>query len=67
SVSITSNVVDEELEPRKLDKTLITKIRECFSFCDTARYAPSSVTKEQMHKAFDLLEEIIDGLERIKL
>lgn len=67
SASITSNVVDEQLEPRNIDKAVLGKIKECFSYCDTVRYAPSSVTKEQMQRTFSLLEDIIDQLERVKI
>jgi hypothetical protein len=66
SAGITANVVEEELRPRNINQEVLNKIRECFNTCDTARYAPSSVTKEEMVKTFKLLEEIIDELERMK-
>ena len=63
TAGITSNVV-EELRSRNIKSGLLDKIGECFANCDMARYAPSSVTKEQMAWTFRLLQEIIDGIER---
>ena len=67
SSSITSSVVESELVPRNIDKGTLDKINNCFNYCDLARYAPSRITKEQMNETFDLLEQIIDTLERAKL
>jgi len=64
TAGITSNIVEEELRPRNIDKKVLDKIKECFTNCDTARYAPSSATQDQMTKTFRLLEDIIDNLER---
>ncbi|MBL7071385.1 MAG: protein BatD [Candidatus Omnitrophica bacterium] len=66
SAGITENVVEDVLRPRNIDKDILNSITECFSSCDTARYAPSSITKEQMARTYKLLEEIIDRLERVK-
>ena len=63
---ITSDVA-EELGSRNIDKGIIDRLKECFNNCDRARYAPSSITKDQIHKTFKLLEEIIDGLERARI
>ncbi len=62
---ITSSVV-EELKGRNIDKGILDKLKECFNNCDRARYAPSSITGEQMNGTFQLLEEIIDALERVR-
>ena len=67
SAGITSNVVEEELRFRNIDKEMLEKIRECFNSCDTARYAASTITKEQMANTFRLIQEIIDHLERIRV
>ncbi|MBN3037893.1 MAG: protein BatD [Candidatus Omnitrophica bacterium] len=66
SAGITSAVIGE-LEDKKINPELLDKLSRCFANCDMARYAPSSITKEQMADAFRLLAEIIDGFERLKL
>jgi len=66
TVGITSDVV-EELTSRSIDKEIIEMLKECFNSCDRARYAPSSITKEEMYNTFKLLREIIDRLERARI
>ena len=66
SAGITSSVVEEELKPRNIEPNILEKIKQCFTSCDTARYAPASITEEEMLKVFKVLEEIIDKLERAK-
>lgn len=62
TAGITASVVEEELKPRSVEKDVLDRIIECFANCDTARYAPSDIKKEQMLHMFSLLEEIIDKL-----
>ncbi len=66
SAGITSDVV-EELRSRNVDDGILAKIQQCFAQCDTARYAPASITREQMQSTFTLLQELIDSLERAKI
>jgi len=66
TAGITVNVVDE-LKGRNIEDEILDKIQECFAACDMARYAVSSVTKNEMLNALKLLEEIIDRLERIRV
>lgn len=66
TLGITSNVV-EELSSRNIDRDIIDMLRECFNGCDRARYAPSSITKEEMYNTFKLLHEIIDRIEGIRV
>ncbi len=63
---ITVNVVDE-LKMHNIEAEILDKIQECFAACDMARYAVSSLTKDEMLGTFKLLEEIIDRLERVKV
>jgi hypothetical protein len=66
SAGITVNIV-EELKSYKINPDTLVKIKQCFNRCDTARYASGNITKDEMQKTFDILEEIIDELEKIKL
>ncbi len=66
TAGITSNVI-EELKLRNIDQDILNKVGECFNSCDMARYAPASISKEDMLKSLKLLEEIIDRLEKIKV
>ncbi|MBL7068517.1 MAG: protein BatD [Candidatus Omnitrophica bacterium] len=63
---ITSDVV-EDLSRRNINGDILNKLKECFADCDMARYAPSSITREDMDKTYRLFGEIIDRLERIKI
>ena len=67
TAGITSNIV-EDLRSRKIiDERVLNTLKECFGNCDRARYAPASITEGQMINTFELLEEIIDALEKAKL
>ncbi|MFH0732370.1 MAG: BatD family protein [Candidatus Omnitrophota bacterium] len=66
TAGITSSVVDE-LKKYNIDQDVLSKLKDCFNSCDAARYAASSITKDQMQNAFKMLEEIIDELERVRL
>jgi len=63
---ITSDVA-EDLKYRNISGDVLGKLKECFADCDTARYAPSSITKEDMDKTYRLLRGLIDTLERIRI
>jgi len=66
SAGITAGVVDTVLKERGLDQEILSKLRIFFQDCDQARYAPSSISRDQMLTTFRLAEEIIDYLERNK-
>lgn len=66
TAGLTSDVV-EELRRKEIDEELLKRIRQCFDDCDSARYAPSSITKEQMAKTFDLLAGIIAEFGRMRI
>ncbi len=65
AASITESVVDN-LARYDIEKDILDKLRECFSNCDMARYAPSEITDEQMDNTLKLLESVIEKLERLK-
>ena len=66
TAGITSNVVGE-LKVRNIDEGILAKVGECFENCDTARYAHTDITREQMLATYKLLEEVIDRLERVRI
>ena len=66
TAGITSSVIND-LKGRNVPHEILKSIQDSFSQCDMARYAPSNITKEDMSKSFELLQEIIDKLERIHL
>jgi len=66
TAGITSDVV-EELKSHNVAPEILDKLSRCFGNCDMVRYAPSSITEEQMLDTFKLLEEIIDDLERVRV
>ncbi|MFH1045891.1 MAG: BatD family protein [Candidatus Omnitrophota bacterium] len=62
---ITADVITQ-LQARAIAAELLAKLKDCFNRCDMARYAPASITKEEMRGTLALLEEIIDALEKVK-
>jgi len=66
TAGITSNVVGE-LKALNIDERILSKLKVCFEDCDIARYAHTGVTKEQMLATYKLLEEVIDGIERVRI
>jgi len=66
TAGITSNVVGE-LKALNIDERILSKLKVCFEDCDIARYAHTGVTKEQMLATYKFLEEVIDGLERVRI
>jgi hypothetical protein len=65
TAGITSNVI-EKLKAYNVSQEILDKLNVCFANCDMARYAPSSITSEQMRGTFKLLAEIIEALEKKK-
>jgi hypothetical protein len=66
AAGLTSDVVDE-LKKQGLNDEVLAAIKMCFDECDSARYAPASITRENMVKVYRLLTQIIDTLERMRL
>lgn len=66
AAGITVDVVDQLLVGGDLSKEIAEKLKRCFSECDIARYAAAALDKEKMIKTLEVLEEIIDYLERRK-
>ncbi len=67
TAGITSDIVEDLRERNVVDQNLLGMIGECFGNCDAARYAPASITDQQMLDTFKLLWKIIDALERAKI
>ncbi len=66
SAGMTSAVV-EELGQYNLDNETISKIKKCFNSCDLARYAPASISQEDMEEVDHLIGEIIEELQKVKI
>jgi hypothetical protein len=67
SGSITAGIIDEILKPRNADREILEKLADIFRDCDMARYAPSGIELESMHKSLSDLEDIIDYFQRNKI
>lgn len=66
TAGITTDTI-EELKVRNLGEEILDKLKVCFNNCDIARYAPSAIKKQEMINTFELLQKIIDALERTKI
>ncbi|UCG35658.1 MAG: protein BatD [Candidatus Omnitrophota bacterium] len=64
---ITASIVDDILEPKGIAQEILKILKEIFSECDMARYAPSEFSQIQMLGSLEKLEEIINYLEEQKL
>lgn len=67
SKGITISIIDEQLKHKKIPENILANLKEIFSECDMVRYAASRLTKENMQKALEKLEEVIDYLQRNKV
>ena len=67
TAGITSSIVEDFKERNVIGQEVLGMIGECFGNCDAARYAPASITEQQMLDTFKLLWKIIDALERAKV
>jgi len=66
SAGMTSEVVEDLIKSEGLGQDIAAKLKTCFSECDIARYAASSLKKDSMQNSLESLQEIIDYLERKK-
>jgi len=64
---ITSQIVDQELKDRNINKDILSKLREVFSECDMARYALSQLDKNSMKLTFNKVREVIEYFERERI
>jgi hypothetical protein len=67
SGGITAQSAEQHLTQRAAPEDILEKIRRFFEACDTARFAPVSSAKGQMHEVLRLAKEIVEGLEKVKL
>ncbi|MBP7215952.1 MAG: protein BatD [Candidatus Omnitrophica bacterium] len=67
SRSITASVVDEVLKPKGVSQEITQQVSDIFLRCDSARYAATQVTVDDMQKTLRQLEEVIDYLQRNKV
>ncbi|MDP2904710.1 MAG: hypothetical protein Q8O22_00220, partial [Candidatus Omnitrophota bacterium] len=66
SKGITISVIDEQLKSRGVSVDALAVLKDIFSECDMARYAPGQLAKENMQNSLKKLEEVIDSLQRHK-
>ncbi|MFQ5454627.1 MAG: BatD family protein [Nitrospirota bacterium] len=65
SQGITMGVIDETLRrSQDINEDILSRIKEIFTECDMARYAPSGFTKGKMEDTLKKLKEVIEYLER---
>ncbi len=67
SAGITAEVIEDLIKAEGLDAEVASKLKSCFSECDSARYAIVRLDNVQMRKTMAVLEQAIDYLERHKL
>ena len=63
---ITHQVVDE-LREKGVSKDLLETLSSFFGSCDNARFAPSSISSQEMEDTLELMSTLIDRLEKSKL
>jgi len=64
--NITVQVVRDKLSARKIDEEKLKELRDIFSKCEIARYAPASAGKEEAMEILEKVRRIIDYMEKIK-
>ncbi|MFC1570794.1 BatD family protein [Candidatus Omnitrophota bacterium] len=65
--NVTFDVVDKRLRPAGCDEGVLDDMRDIFSRCDMARYAPTVPTKPEGEELMDKVKRVIDYLEKTKL
>lgn len=64
---ITAITIEELSKEKGIAQGTLDKIKNIFTDCDMARYAPSQFGQEQLEDIFQSLKEIIDYLEKQKV
>jgi len=59
SKSITISVIDDVLKTRGVAEKTLTQLRDIFKSCDMARYAASSLTRQDQEDTLSKLQEVI--------
>ncbi len=62
SGGMTADIVDKILKSKGISENILDKLKDIFRDCDTARYAPSEFSKEQMKTTFKRLQEVINRI-----
>jgi hypothetical protein len=66
SQAITVSVIDEVIAPRGVGTETLADLKEIFTDCDTARYAPAAISSSRMKDVYEKLRRVIDTFERGK-
>ncbi len=64
---ITANTIEEIAKEKAIANEVLAKIKQIFTDCDMARYAPSQFNQKQLETIFQDLKEVIDYLEKQKI
>ena len=64
---VTIEAINKALSPRKISKNTLDKVKEVFTKCEMARYAPFEFTHKDMEAIFKNMQEVIDRVERKKV
>lgn len=67
SSGITSNIIEEQLRPRALPPEICQALKEVFTACDTARFAPNMQGKVDRERLVKIVREVIVAMEKLSL
>ncbi|MBN2381408.1 protein BatD [bacterium] len=67
AAGMTTDLVRDLLSEREVSEEVQAQILEILHQCDFARFAPASISKEDMHAAFEKARAAINTLDRQKL
>ena len=67
SSGITSAIVEEQLHPRGVPPEICQALKEVFSACDTARFAPSLQGNLDRERLVKIVREVVTAMEKIVL
>ncbi|MFA6563850.1 MAG: BatD family protein [Verrucomicrobiia bacterium] len=67
SSGITSNIIEEQLRPRALPPEICQALKEVFTACDAARFAPNMQGKVDRERLVKIMREVIVAMEKLSL
>ncbi len=65
--SVTASAVENKLRPVDCKEGMLEMIREVFSECEMARYAPSQMGGSEAEGTLEKVRKVIDYLEKVRL
>ncbi len=67
SSGITSAIVEEQLQPRGVPPEICQALKEVFTACDTARFAPSLQGNLDRERLVKIVREVVTAMEKMVL